>query len=145
MAANRKLLYLYYTYSTGVVAVPGVVGAQASANITILADAPFRVDYITGTVTQAALTLVTTWGGTVQIDDTGVGRRFFDRAILFDNVRGDARQPYPMKYPRRVAANSTLLVTFTNNIATATNVELVLHGYKIYVGEDPDETLLYPR
>lgn len=145
MQRVKKLLYQYYTYSTGVTSVAATVGAVATANITILADAPFRLDYITGTAVQAALTLVTTWGGFVQIDDTGVGRRFFDRAIRFDNVAGNARQPYPLKYPRRVAANSTLLVTFTNNIATATDVELVLHGYKIYVGEDPDELLLYPR
>lgn len=143
--AKLKVLYMYYTYSTGVVIVPGAIGGQIVAPITVLADAPFRLEYMTGTVTQAAGTLLTTWGGLVQIDDTGVGRRFFDRAISFENVRGTGQQPYPLRYPRRLAANSTLIVTFTNNVATQTNAELVLHGYKMYVGEDPDELLLYPR
>lgn len=134
---NAKWLNLYYCYSTGVVVVPGVVGAQIQASIQILADAPFACYYITGTATQAALTLVAVWGGTVQINDTGVGRTFFDQAILFENIRGTAGFPYQLPMPRRVARNSTLLVTFTNNIATATNVEMVLHGYKLYKDEGP--------
>lgn len=134
---NAKWLNLYYAYSTGIVTVAGVVGAQVQATIQILADAPFAAYYITGSVTQAALTLFATWAGTVQIDDTGVGRTFFDQPIRFDNIAGNARQPYPLPMPRRVARNSTLLVTFTNNIATATDVEMVLHGYKLYKDEGP--------
>lgn len=134
---NARWLNLYYCYSTGIITVAGVVGAQNQATINVLADAPFACYYITGTVVQAGLVLVPTWGGTVQIDDTGVGRTFFDVPIRFDNIAGNARQPYPLPMPRRVARNSTLLVTFTNTIATATDVEMVLHGYKLYKDEGP--------
>lgn len=141
---QTKILYLYYVYTTNRLTVPAAIGGTISGSVTILADAPFRLEYMTGSASQAGL-LVTNWSGLVQVDDTGVGRRFFDQTIRFENVRGTGQQPYPLRYPRRLAANSTLLVTFTNSVATATEVELCFHGYKMYVGEDPDELLLYPR
>lgn len=131
-----EYLQLYYVYSTGQVALPAVAGAQVNANISILADADFACHYISGVATQANL-IVLNWAGLVQINDAGVGRTFFNVAIPFDSIAGNARQPYPLPIPRRVARNSTLVLTFTNPVATATNVHLSLHGYKLYPGEGP--------
>lgn len=129
-----EVLQLYYVYSHANL----VLGANATVAVTIavLADADFAAHYITGQVLQANV-LVANWGGTLQIDDTGVGRTFFNQAINFDAIAGDARQPYPMPIPRRVARNSTLVLTYVNNVATVTTVQLQIHGYKLYGGEGP--------
>lgn len=127
-------LRTYFVYTTGVTQL----GANATVQVTIpiLADAGFACHYITGGVKQASL-IVLNWGGTVQVNDSGVGRTWFSQLLLFDEVTGNGRQPYVMPIPRLVARNSTLVITFVNPVATVTEVILSLHGYKLYGGEGP--------
>ncbi len=126
----------YFVYSTEAVTIAATIGAVGQFTISILADADFECNYITGISTQAGL-IVLTWGGLIQINDSGVGKTFYNTPIPFDSGVGNGREPYPLNPPRFVSRQSTLIVTFTNNIATETVVILSLHGNKLFAGETP--------
>ena len=120
----------FFIYSIPYTALAAAVGAVAQATINITNDANFTVHYITAAVEQAAV-LVVNWSGTVQIEDTGVGQNFFDRAIALESIRGTGSLPYMLQTPRQIRGGSGLVVTLTNRVATATNVQICLHGHKV--------------
>lgn len=121
----------FFGYSTGPIAIAAAVGAVGNGQISVAADADFEVQYLLATVIQATLVVVN-WGGTIQIDDSAVGRTFWNQAVPIQAVTGDGRQPFVLLTPRLVKANSTLTVTLVNNAATATTVHVVLQGYKLF-------------
>lgn len=124
-----------FVYTTGPVALAAAIGAVGQFTLSILADADFECTYITGTAIQAGL-VVANWGGNVQVDDSGRGRTLFNAALAFDAIAGNGRQPYPFNPPRLFRANSSIVITFTNNVATATTAEISFHGNKLYPGEE---------
>jgi hypothetical protein len=114
----------FFAYSTPQVALAAAIGATAAATISIAADADFELQEMTYAAEQAGL-LVINWAGLVQINDSGAG-------VPINTIAGTGSQPYVLPgYPRLVRANSTLTVTFTNRVATASVVTLVLSGYKL--------------
>lgn len=123
--------YKFACFTTGAVTLSTTAGGTVTQNISIEQDAPFECHYITGLLLQANV-IVTNWGGTVQITDSRVNKGLFNNPIGFMEIAGDGRQPYPLKYPRLFAANSTLVVAFTNNVVTAGTAQLTLHGFKVY-------------
>jgi len=123
-----------FVYTTGWVTVAAAIGGATPFTLSILADADFECNYITGAVRQAGV-LVGNWAGSVQVNDSGRGRTLFNAALAFDAIAGDGRQPYPFNPPRLLRANSSFVVTFTNNVVTATDCQLAFHGNKRYPGE----------
>lgn len=121
---------LYFVYSTPWVVLPAVAGSVTVSVLNILADADFQVNYMTIAVRQANV-LVVTWAGDVQIDDSGRGRTLFNIATAVDAFRGTGELPYPFKPPRLFRRNSSVSISFTNNVATVTDVQLSLHGNKL--------------
>ena len=126
-------MQLYFCYGSGIMAIPAVIGNSVVSLISIAADAPFEAKYLTISVTQVNL-VVTNWGGTIQIDDSAKGRTLFNNAIGVDHIRGNGGLPYAFNPPRLFDQNSSITITVTNNVATATNVEVVLHGNKLVQG-----------
>ncbi len=129
-----KILLQSFVYTTGWVPLNAAIGAATPFTLSILADADFECNYITGAVRQGDV-LVANWAGSVQIDDSGRGRTIFNAAVAFDSIAGDGRQPYPFNPPRLFRANSSIVITFTTNVVTAGDVELAFHGNKRYPGE----------
>lgn len=121
---------LYFIYTTEFVNVAAAAGAVGVATLAITADADFEAKYMTVTVRQANVVVVN-WGGLVQVDDSGRGRTLFSQALAIDAIRGNGQLPYPFNPPRLFRRNSTVTITFTNNVATATEVQLALHGNKL--------------
>lgn len=121
---------LYFVYATPWVTLPAVAGSVTVSILNILADADFQSNYMTIAVQQANV-LVLAWAGSVQIDDSGRGRTLFNQAIAVDAFRGTGELPYPFKPPRLFRRNSSVSVSFTNNVATETIVQLALHGNKL--------------
>jgi hypothetical protein len=127
---DQKVYYLYFCYSTGWVTLPAVAGSVTNTVLNILADADFQANYMTITVKQANV-LVANWGGSVQIDDSSRGRTLFNQASAVDAFAGSGQLPYPFNPPRLFRRNSSVTISFTNNVATATEVQLVFHGNKL--------------
>lgn len=120
-----------FVYGTAYVALAATVGATASATILVEANSDFELLYFTGVAVQASL-VVTNWSGLIQINDSAAGRDLFSTAIPFNAIVGTGAQPFPWSPPRLMERNSTLLITFTNNITTATSVQLSLCGNKLW-------------
>lgn len=136
---ERKNFLLYFCYTTGWIALPATAGATASATISILADANFMTKYMTIGVRQANV-LVVNWAGDIQINDSGVGRDWYNAFSPVQAFAGSGSLPYPFNPPRVTARNSSLVVTVRNNVATATDVNVVLHGSKVYRTQAEMET-----
>lgn len=124
-----------FFYSTGWLAQMTAVGQTVAGNISIAADTPFKIYYLTVHVRQGAQgteLLVLTWAGDIQIADSAVGKTFFNVPTAVDAIAGNGRDPYVLTPPRIVASNSTLVVSVTSNVVTRTQVQVVLHGAKLY-------------
>lgn len=121
---------LWFLYAIPVTAIGAGVGLTGTATLNISSDANFEWVYATAIVKQVGL-IVLNWGGTMMIEDNSPSRALFNTPIPVDSLAGTGRQPYPLSPPRLLHANSTLTFTFTNNVATATQVEFVCHGNKL--------------
>ena len=125
----------YFCYSSPWMAMAAAAGAIANSTISILADANYQANYMTIAVRQANV-LVNNWAGDVQVDDSGVGRTLYNIATCVQGFQGSGSLPYPFNPPRLFARNSSLVVTVVNNVATATEVQVVFHGNKMFTSED---------
>lgn len=124
-----------FFFTTGWSAAIAVAGGTAAVNILIAADAPFLCYRISGHVRQGAagaMALVTTFSGDVQINESQVNRNLFNVAGAMDMFVAPGAPPYDLTPPRLFAANSTLIVTFTSDVATRTQCQIILHGAKLY-------------
>ncbi len=120
-----------HIYSTGIISLAATVGAALGPTLSIAPDADFDVYMITAQALQADV-IVSNWGGTIQIlDNSSAGKGWFSVAIPFMAIAGDGRQPYPLPIPKRLKAGTNLTIQVTNNVATATDLYLNLHGYKV--------------
>lgn len=128
---NTQKIYLqHFCYTSGPLVLAAAVGAVVNGTINIGADADFQCNYLTATVIQAGLVVVN-WGGTILINDTAIGKTFTNAPAALDAFRGNGQLPYPFNPARRFRGNSSITITLTNNVATATTVEVVFHGNKI--------------
>lgn len=120
-----------FFFTTGWCIAIAAVGGTSTSTILIAADAPFLVYRISGHVRQANV-LVTNFAGDVQINESQINRNMFNVPAAMDLFVAPGAPPYDMTPPRLFAANTTLIVTFTSNVATSTQCEITLHGAKLY-------------
>ena len=123
-----------FVYSTGWVTMSTTAGTTVSKTISFSAGADFACNFITGHVRQANV-LFANWAGTIQVQQSSSGRNLFNEAISFDAIAGNARQPYPFDPPKLFRGKTTIQVQLTNNFTTATDVQVVFHGNKLFPNE----------
>lgn len=66
------------------------------------------------------------------LKDSSAGREFSNVAIAADNWFGTAEEPKYWDVPKILAPNGTLSVTAQNLEATARNIRVAFHGFKIF-------------
>ena len=120
-----------YSFSTGVVALAGTDGLQVAQTVVLSTDADFAVHSLCGGAIQSSA-LVGTWAGRVQIQTESVGSTWFNTDILFDSIAGNGRYPFILDPPKLVPSKTSIIVSFTQEGTTATDVELVFHGNKVF-------------
>ena len=124
-----------FFFTTGWSAAMAAAAATATVNILIAADAPFLCYRISGHVRQGAAgteVTVTTFGGDVQINESQLNRNIFNLAGAMDMFVAVGAPPYDLTPPRLFAANTTVIVAFTSDVATNTYCQLILHGAKLF-------------
>jgi len=124
-----------FLYSTGWSGAIAAVGGVAAMTLSIAADAPFKAYYLTVSVRQGAAgaeLLVVAFAGDIQINDSQVGKNFFNVAGPIDSIAGSGQRPYILTPPRIFAASTSILFTVTSNVATRTQVNVTMHGAKLY-------------
>jgi len=128
----------YFCYSSAWMSLAAAAGATATATLSILADANYQANYMTIAVRQVNV-LVANWAGDVQVNDSAVGRDLFNIATCVQAFQGSGSLPYPFNPSRLFAANSSLVITVVNNVATVTDVQVVFHGNKVFASKDAFE------
>jgi hypothetical protein len=68
----------------------------------------------------------------MELRDEGTGRILMDRAQMWDNIIGTADRPFFLPAPKVIRANSTFVVTLTNDNANARQVRIAFVGFKIF-------------
>ena len=124
-----------FFFTTGWSAAMAAAAATATASILLAADAPFLCYRISAHVKQGAAgseTLVTTFAGEVQINESQINRNWFNLNAALDIFLTPGAPPYDLTPPHLFAASTTVVVTFTSNVATRTQCQLILHGAKLY-------------
>jgi hypothetical protein len=117
-----------YDYTTALNNAPTTIPASGSAilQISVGIDAHFLVQKIVGTRSSGAPALVTIRTG-------GNDRQWMDKAVLFDNIVGNAQFPNVLPAPRLVERGSTISITIQNLSAVfAGTYEIVFSGLKLF-------------
>lgn len=127
---DKKYFLHYFVYSSKLVTLPIIAGNTIATNILISNDAPFAINYITATVLQADV-VVANWGGLIQIEDSSPNRKIFSEPITLNAILGNGQLPYQLQPSKIQNANSTLQITYTQNVITPTKIQLHLHGHKL--------------
>ncbi len=132
-AATEDWLLIPYRF---LAVPPGVVaGNPALISRTIAMDGPFDLMEITHTaINHAAPPVANNNFQFVVREGRTVSRPLTQVAIFVDaaTASGTAQRPYIIKGRRRFRANSALVVEIVNTDAFANDIEIVLHGIKVF-------------
>jgi hypothetical protein len=120
-----------YWFTTGWTVAVAAINGTTVGQILLSGDADFKCYYISLSVRQAGL-LVLTFAGDVQADEAQTGKNLSPLPIPVDALIGNGNLPYILPVPRLFSGNTTVRFTFTSNVATSTQFNVVLHGTKLY-------------
>lgn len=134
---RRKQFFTYtITFATGSPNAALQLAASAvgqTGSTAIQADADFLMIAVAGLlIATDNITTVANSPATLQILDSGSSQALSDFPVHFLNLVGTAQNPLYLPFPRVFERNATLTVQITNLTATARNVFLAFHGFKIY-------------
>ena len=128
----------YFWYQTRITGISSVAPA-ATGIINLDADSDFYCCALTyqADIAGAALTESTNLLPlvTLNIVDSGSGKALMNGPILIPSFLGDGKRPYRFVRPRVFMANATINLQFNAGFlaaGTTYNIQVVLHGYKIY-------------
>lgn len=108
--------------------------ATASNTVQILSDSDFVMTYLSGSAVTTATGAASSTNYTLQIQDQGTGKTFFNQPTLGNLVVGQAGFPFLLAAPRLISPNTNIAFT-VNNITTAsaaTDFYFSMQGARIY-------------
>lgn len=135
----RDTIKQYYAYTTEF--LPLAASLTATVPFTVEASTDFVVLSMTAVVTDVAnTTFLVSVPQTIQVVDASTGMAWFNgiNGTHFNNVMGDAQEPFFLPLPYYLRANSTVNVTLVNLEAVARNVRIAFHGFKSVPGSNWD-------
>lgn len=129
---GRNILGIdYYSYSTTMLNVTSA--ASATSLIQIQSDSDFVLVYLSGTMLITSSQIPPTFNSaTVQIQDTGTGKTFFNQPALMGLVFGVGGYPFTLPSPRVIAPNTNVKFDVTNLLAVAQDFYITMQGARIY-------------
>jgi len=68
----------------------------------------------------------------ITLSDSGSGRDLSNSAVAINNLFGTAERPFIWSRPKVLDPNSTFTARIQNLVATAFNIRLAFHGFKIF-------------
>jgi hypothetical protein len=129
--AARNLAIDYFVYGTDF--VPLGASADVTNNINIQGDSAFCI--LSAVLVETDTTnLIFLAQAPVQaaLSDTGGGRQLSNQLIHVSNWFGTAQEPKYWDVPKILAPNATFSVRLVNLEATARNLRVAFHGFKIF-------------
>lgn len=131
LIALRQVDFDYFVYGTDF--TPLALSATTSNNIAINGDADFCI--LSAVLVETATDNTTFLAASpllFMLTDTGSGRDLANTPIHADNWFGTAQEPKYWDVPKILRRNSAFRVTAQNLEATARNVRVAFHGFKIF-------------
>jgi hypothetical protein len=127
----RGLVIDYAVYATDFVPLP--LSATVTNNINIDGSSAFMILSAVAVETDIAnTTFLAQMPLLASIKDTGSARDLMNTPVHASNWFGTAQEPKYWDIPKVLAPNTTLAVTLQNLEATARNVRIAFHGFKIF-------------
>lgn len=112
---------------------PLAANGTQTQGLQIPSDADFVIVYGTRIVTAVDnITFIANVPELVTLTDTGSGRQLMSSAVHMDELFGTAQLPAYWSFPKLMRASSTLSVTVQSLEATARNIRLSFHGFKVF-------------
>lgn len=104
------------------------------ATVQLMADSEFVWLTTTGRVTATDNTtdVAAPHPFLLNIVSTGSGRQLMNTPVHWDNIAGVATDPFPLPFPQIFSKAGTVSITAQNLSATARNLRLTFHGFKVY-------------
>lgn len=131
----------YFWYTHAAISTLASTAPTASGQINLDADSDFYCVALSYqcSIADAALTESSNVIPLVRvlITDTGSGKALMNTPISLGALAGDGKRPYRLVRPRVFLSNATLQFNYTSYVAAGTtysDLQLVLHGYKVYRG-----------
>lgn len=113
--------------------LPLAASGSGADTISINDDADFLIVAGTGVVTSVDnATFLANVPILVELKDSGSGRDMMDAPVHWNNIFGTAQYPAIWPYPKLIRRASSLTVKCTNLEATARNVRVTFHGFKVF-------------
>lgn len=119
--------------------LPIALSATATDTFITQADSGFAIVKTTYVVTDTGDAFVANLSGDprvgpflVTLSDSGSGRDLMQSAVHIDNLFGTAQRPFHWSKVKVLDPNSTFSCRLQNLSATARNVRLAFHGFKIF-------------
>ena len=129
-----------FFYPTTVVGLSSVA-PQGSSLINLDADSYFYCVALTAIASIAGAAFTESTQPlplvAVQIQDTGTGKYLMSGSVLIPSMFGDGKRPYRLPRPRVFNPNGTINFTYDASLmaaGTTYTIQLVLHGFKQYLG-----------
>lgn len=121
----------YFVYNTTFLSL--LTGVTQTNLVQIQSDSDFVLTYLSAsmltTATQVAQTFMS---ATVQIQDTGTGKNFFNQVSLAGLIFGTGGYPFLLPSPRVIAPNTNVKFDVTNLLATTCDMYISMQGARIY-------------
>lgn len=131
MAAGKCKLE-WFTYVANYPIATFIGAATIPVNVPILNDSDFLLEKLSLCSYTAAGVFLPNPDYTITFFDAASGRQYQSAAVHVHNIMGDAFWPFVLPEPLVLVGGSTLQVTLTNRTAVAAEVDVALHGSKIF-------------
>lgn len=126
-------------FTFGINFLPIAASATITENFLVQADSAFAICKTSMVISDDANAYVANLSDlphfipmVVTLTDSGSGRDLMNTSIALSNIFGSAREPFVWARPKVLDPNSTFNARLQNLIATARNVRLAFHGFKIF-------------
>ncbi|MCP5101875.1 MAG: hypothetical protein GY950_00765 [bacterium] len=131
-AAAGKVKLEWFTYVADYPIAVFIAAANVPINVPILNDSDFLLEKLSLVSYTGAGVFLPNPDYTITFFDSASGRQYQSAAIHVHNVTGDGFWPFILPEPMLFVGGSTLVVTLNNNTGVPAEVNLALHGSKIF-------------
>lgn len=135
--ANKRFTLDYFAFVINF--LPLAASDTATANFITQADSGFSICKTSFSVASNVNVFVANISDTpryapqvITLSDSGSGRDLSNSAVSIGSLFGPDAFPFPWPSPKILDPNSTFTARIQNLVATAFNIRLTFHGYKIF-------------
>lgn len=137
--AQARRLFTLDPFTFVISFLPLAASATSTDNFITQADSGFAIVKTAFTISDSSNVYVANLSDVpgyapqvITLSDSGSGRDLSNAAVSINNYFGNGREPFIWSRPKVLDPNSTFTARIQNLVATAYNIRLAFHGFKIF-------------